>query len=60
MEQEYGDALRALAERSIMKGAAIVIAEHDRRFDPGDEHELLHRYRQVKQGDAVLSFYRMT
>jgi 16S rRNA (guanine(966)-N(2))-methyltransferase RsmD len=58
-EQEYGRALRTLVERSIVKAAAIVIAEHDRRFDPGEKHGLLDRYRQVKQGDAVLSFYRM-
>jgi 16S rRNA (guanine(966)-N(2))-methyltransferase RsmD len=59
MEQEYGDALRGLAESAIVKGKSVVIVEHDRWFDPGDGYGLLRRYREVTQGDAVLSFYRV-
>jgi 16S rRNA (guanine966-N2)-methyltransferase len=58
MEQEYGDTLGALAG-SKLKGSSLVIAEHDRRFDPGEEHGGLRRYRELKQGDAGLSFYRV-
>jgi 16S rRNA (guanine(966)-N(2))-methyltransferase RsmD len=58
MEKEYASALRALAEGAVLNATSIVIVEHDRRFDPGEEHGDLRRYRQVKQGDAVLSFYR--
>jgi len=36
-----------------------VVAEHDKRFDPGDGFAPLQRYRKLEQGDAVLSFYRL-
>jgi len=35
----------------------IAIAQHASKFDPGDEHGSLRRYRVVKQGDNSLSFY---
>jgi len=35
-----------------------VIAEHDKHFDPGNEFGSLRRHRALRQGDAVLSFYR--
>ena len=35
-----------------------MVAEHDKRFDPGDGFPPLLRYRKLEQGDAVLSFYR--
>jgi 16S rRNA (guanine(966)-N(2))-methyltransferase RsmD len=59
MEQEYGDVLGRLASGSILKPSSIVIAEHDRRFDPGEDYGVLRRCRELRQGDAVLSFYRM-
>jgi hypothetical protein len=36
-----------------------VVVEHDKRFDPGDGPAPLQRYRELEQGDAVLSFYRL-
>lgn len=59
MEQEYGGVLRALGDGSVLKASSIVVAEHDRRFDPGEEHGILRRYRELRQGDAGLSFYRV-
>jgi hypothetical protein len=35
-----------------------VIAEHEKRFDPGESFGTLLRYRKLVQGDAALSFYR--
>lgn len=58
MQQEYGQTLDQLARAEAVKSQAIVIAEHDRRFDPGEGSERLRRYRKLSQGDAVLSFYR--
>src|SRR5579884_737011 len=36
-----------------------VIAQHSSRFDPGDRHGALVRYRKVRQGDNALSLYRV-
>ena len=54
MEKEYGAAL----EIASTVGAEIVIAQHSSRFDPGDRHGTLERYRVLRQGDNSLSFYR--
>ena len=53
----YQRALRALSS-SALGSQALVIVEHDRRFDPGEQFSPLERMRQVQEGDAVLSFYR--
>ena len=36
----------------------IVIVQHPSKFDAGERHGRLERYRTVKQGDNSLSFYR--
>ena len=36
----------------------MVIAEHEKRFDPGEAFGKLRRFRKLEQGDAGLSFYR--
>jgi 16S rRNA (guanine966-N2)-methyltransferase len=46
------DKLGSLSER------ALVIAEHEKRFDPGERFGNLQRIRKLLQGDAGLSFYR--
>lgn len=53
----YRRTLQSL-ESSPLSRKALVIVEHDKRFDPGLEYSSLRRLRQVKEGDAVLSFYR--
>jgi 16S rRNA (guanine966-N2)-methyltransferase len=57
MEKVYGQILELLSQSSLLTPAAVVVAEHDKRFDPGDGFGPLLRYRKLKQGDAVLSFY---
>jgi hypothetical protein len=37
----------------------MVIAEHDKKFDPGEEFGPLRRFRKLVQGSSALSFYRM-
>ncbi len=59
MEQEYRDTLDALSHSTVMKTETIVIAEHFKKFDPGETFGPLRRYRRLGQGDAALSFYRM-
>ena len=53
----YGELLRALASSSLSQ-RALVVAEHARRFDPGEKVGKLERRRRVEQGDAALTFYR--
>ena len=56
----YARVLERLAESNTIGSNSIVIAEHDKHFDPGAEFGRLIRFRKLCQGDAVLSFYRMS
>jgi len=58
MENAYVQALSSLARSPLLKPETIVIAEHPKKFDPGEDFATLHRYRKLQQGDAALSFYR--
>ena len=56
---EYHRTLAFLAASSLLREGSLVIAEHEKKFDPGDTAGQLRRSRTLKQGDAALSFYRM-
>ena len=60
----YTQSLHLLAgsAAALLSPEAIVIAEHARRGSAAlaDTYGALHRYRLLEQGDAALSFYRMT
>jgi 16S rRNA G966 N2-methylase RsmD len=58
MQAEYAETMAALAESKLLVGRGLVIAEHEKRFDPGEAFGELQRYRKLVQGDAALSFYR--
>lgn len=58
MERAYGQVLNLLAGSNLLKPRGLVIAEHHKKFDPGSEFGVLRRVRELKQGDAMLSFYR--
>jgi 16S rRNA (guanine966-N2)-methyltransferase len=58
LKQAYGSTLRALADSSLIGARSVVIAEHERKFDPGSRFGTLHRFRILPQGSAALSFYR--
>jgi 16S rRNA (guanine966-N2)-methyltransferase len=58
LRDEYAKTLNTLAESNMLTAASLVIAEHEKHFDPGEEYGPLHRYRKLEQGDAALSFYR--
>jgi len=60
MEHAYRNALEFLEKSTLVKQTAAVIAEHEKRFDPGEEFGSLRRYRKLTQGDAALSFYQST
>lgn len=59
LRQAYGDTLDFLARSSLLRPEAVVIAEHEKRFDPGERFASLQRFRLLRQGDAALSFYRV-
>ena len=59
MEEVYEEALGFLSQSRLLKPESVVIAEHDKHFDPGGKYGALERYRELRQGDAVLSFYRV-
>jgi 16S rRNA (guanine(966)-N(2))-methyltransferase RsmD len=54
----YGENLRTIARGTVLCEGGIVVAEHEKRFDPGDGEGNLKRYRCLKQGESALSFYR--
>jgi 16S rRNA (guanine966-N2)-methyltransferase len=58
MQVEYSKTLAALAESQLLGQRSLVVAEHEKRFDPGEAFGELLRYRKLVQGDAALSFYR--
>ncbi len=58
MREAYAHTLAALANSGLSAGA-LIIAEHEKKFDPGDQFQKLRRVRRLDQGDASLSFYRM-
>jgi 16S rRNA (guanine966-N2)-methyltransferase len=59
MRDAYRDTLRALGDSSLIWAMSVVIAEHEKRFDPGEEFGALRRFRHLAQGSAALSFYRL-
>jgi len=58
MEEAYRQTLTALSTSTLVNPSTTVIAEHQKRNDPGTEFASLVRYRLLQQGDAALSFYR--
>jgi 16S rRNA (guanine966-N2)-methyltransferase len=53
----YTETLSALGDSSLAV-RALVIVEHEKKFDPGSRFGPLQRSRRLEQGDAALSFYR--
>jgi len=59
MQDLYRETLRSLADSSLVWAMSLVIAEHEKKFDPGAEFRSLRRFRKLTQGSAALSFYRI-
>jgi 16S rRNA G966 N2-methylase RsmD len=60
MREAYEEALGFLSQSRLLRPTSLVIAEHESKFDPGDRVGALERYRMLGQGDAALSFYRLS
>ncbi len=54
---DYEQVLGFLSQSRLLNAGSLVIAEHDKHFDPGNEFGSLRRQRTLRQSDAVLSFY---
>jgi 16S rRNA (guanine966-N2)-methyltransferase len=59
LQGAYAQILRIVEQTGIISETGIVVAEHEKRFDPGEGEKRLRRYRRLDQGDSSLSFYRM-
>jgi 16S rRNA (guanine966-N2)-methyltransferase len=59
MQQSYAATLLALAASSLVWAMSLVVAEHEKKFDPGAEFGALRRVRKLTQGNSTLSFYRI-
>jgi 16S rRNA (guanine966-N2)-methyltransferase len=57
--EQYLKVMDFLAAAPFVTTDTIVIAEHTRKFELPEEFAALERVRVLKQGDAVLSFYRL-
>jgi 16S rRNA (guanine966-N2)-methyltransferase len=58
LEKVCTQVLDLLSHSRLLAQDAVVVVEHDKKFDPGDTFLPLSRYRKLEQGDAALSFYR--
>jgi 16S rRNA (guanine966-N2)-methyltransferase len=58
LKDVYRETLLPLAKCSLISASSVIIAEHEKQFDPGEEFESLRRSRKLLQGSAALSFYR--
>ncbi len=59
MQDAYRETLTALADSSVVWAMSLVVAEHEKKFDPGSEFGSLRRTRTLVQGNNALSFYRI-
>jgi len=55
----YEQALGYLSQSRLLQPSSIVMAEHEKKLDPGERFGALIRYRRLDQGDASLSFYKL-
>jgi 16S rRNA (guanine966-N2)-methyltransferase len=55
----YRVALKQLVAGELLKPAALVIVEHSRHFPLPEAPDGMEQIRQVRQGDSLLSLYRL-
>jgi len=59
MQGAYSQVLRIVSETGLLSPGGVLVAEHEKRFDPGDGEGQLRRSRTLQQGESALSFYRI-
>lgn len=55
----YSQVIAMIASGSLLAEEAVLVVEHRRKSPPESEHGRLKLYREVKQGESALAFYRM-
>jgi 16S rRNA (guanine966-N2)-methyltransferase len=55
----YEETLTVLANSSLVWAMSLVVAEHDKKHDPGNAFGALRRIRTLTQGNSSLSFYKI-
>jgi 16S rRNA (guanine(966)-N(2))-methyltransferase RsmD len=60
MHDAYAETLGTLGKSPLVGSSTMIIAEHEKRFEPGVRFGKIERYRKLVQGDAALSFYRVS
>jgi 16S rRNA (guanine966-N2)-methyltransferase len=58
VQSAYNETLSLLSKSKLLGADALIVAEHQKKFDLENDVLSLHRYRKVEQGDSALSFYR--
>ncbi len=58
-QEAYEQTLGFLSQSRILSRKSLVVAEHEKKLDPGERFGALVRQRVLKQGDAALSFYTL-
>ena len=56
LQDAYMKTLNALADSSLVWAMSVVIAEHEKRFDPGEEFGSLRRFRKPGAGQCCAEF----
>lgn len=56
----YEETLGFLSQSRMLTPESVVVAEHDKRHELDDTYGALRRFRRLVQGDAALSFYRLS
>ena len=59
-ERDYHSVLHALEKSPLLSDSSILIAEHRKTFSLPAAIGRLQQFRTLKQGDATLSFYRVS
>jgi len=59
MRSSYEETLTVLANSSLVWAMSLVVAEHDKKYDPGNAFGSLRRIRTLTQGNNALSFYKI-
>ena len=57
--EEYGRALALLGGSKLLTSGAVVVVEHHRKQSHAERFRGLARFRELRQGDSTLSFFRL-
>jgi 16S rRNA (guanine(966)-N(2))-methyltransferase RsmD len=60
MRGTYEQTMGYLAQSRLLQANTIVTAEHEKKFDLAERFGALLRYRRLDQGDASLSFFKLS